>query len=278
MTTNSIAKEKLTILNVGSKTGYGAMQFTGIAKDLSKDYNVDLKIPGDYCVALKMLPSIKGPVLWNYSNDYEAIARDGEGCGMVAIEAKKVIRYDQSTMCLCSMKFDDKSMLNNPHTVAVTVPLLPFERAINAVNSSLGSKLKPVPYDGSGAVKTGLYNGEVDFAMLSFKHARQVIDKGGDCFYEFSDDANGNFTALGKIDPSNSLLIAGYQTVWMTKNMSNKQQKVLEKRIKSAHEDSDSAIYGYTEGGKAIRLFWGLSNKEITNKWETSVNNMRSTN
>ena len=60
---NSFAKETLTILNAGSKTGSFAMQMTAVSKDLQKYYNIDLKIPGDYCTAVQMLKSIKGPVL-----------------------------------------------------------------------------------------------------------------------------------------------------------------------------------------------------------------------
>ena len=45
---------KLTILNAGSKTGSFAMQMTAVSKDLQEYYNIDLKIPGDYCTAVQM--------------------------------------------------------------------------------------------------------------------------------------------------------------------------------------------------------------------------------
>lgn len=273
--TNSFAKDKITVLNAGSKTGYFAMQMTGISKDLSPFYNIDLKIPGDYCTAIQMLKNIDGPVLMPWANDFEAIGRDGNGCATFDVDPSQVVRYDISTMCLCSMTYGAESMIVNDHTVGHTVPAKPFNRAINAVNTSFGSKLKPIAYDGSGAVKTGLYNGEVDYVMLTLKHGKEIIANGGNCFYEFSSDPNGNFEALGTLDPNNKLLIAGYDAVWLALNMSDDEISVLKNHIKQAHDDPNSAIYTYTEGGKAIKIMWDLPAEEITNMWENSVRNLQ---
>mgnify|MGYP004167326283 CR=1 FL=1 len=271
----TFAKDKLTVLNAGSKTGYFAMQMTAISKDLSPHYDVDLKIPGDYCTAIKMLENIKGPVLMPWANDFEAIGRDGTGCATHVVNPTQVVRYDISVMCLCSMKYDAESMMKNIHNVGHTVPAKPFDRAITAVNESFGTKLKPIAYDGSGATKTGLYNGEVDFAMLSFKHGKDIIKNGGSCFYEFSADPKGNFEALGILDPSNKLLIAGYDAVWLALNMTDDQIAVLKDRIFTAHQNPNSSIYGYTDGGKAIKIYWNMTAEQTTQMWETSVQNLR---
>ena len=76
---NAFAKDSLTIINAGSKTGSFAMQMTAVSKDLQKHYDIDLKIPGDYCTAVQMLKSIKAPVLMPWANDFEAVGRDGSG-------------------------------------------------------------------------------------------------------------------------------------------------------------------------------------------------------
>ena len=275
LATSSLAKDKLTVLNAGSKTGYFAMQMTGISKDLAPFYDIDLKIPGDYCTAIQMLKNIDGPVLMPWANDFEAIGRDGNGCATYEVKPEQVVRYDISVACLCTMKYDADSMMKNKHTVGHTVPAKPFDRAITAVNDSFSSQLKPIAYDGSGAVKTALYNGEVDFAMLTIKHGREIIANGGQCLYEFSADPQGNFEALGTLDPSNKLLIAGYDAVWLALNMSQGQITDLKTLIRQAHNDPDSAIYGYTQRGTAIKILWDLTPDTLTNMWETSVTNLQ---
>jgi len=271
----SFAKDRLTVLNAGSKTGYFAMQMTAISTDISPFYDVDLKIPGDYCTAIKMLKNIKGPVLMPWGNDFEALGRDGTGCATHVVDPRQVVRYDITVMCLCSMKYDAQSMMKNAHTVGHTVPAKPLHRAIEAINNSFGTQLKPIAYDGSGATKTGLYNGEVDFAMLSFKHGTDIIKNGGSCSYEFSADPQGNFQALGLLDPSNKLLIVGYDAVWLALNMTDDQIALLKDRIFSAHQNPNSSIYGYTDGGKAIKIYWNMTAEETTRRWETSVENLR---
>ena len=169
---NSFAKETLTILNAGSKTGSFAMQMTAVSKDLQKYYNIDLKIPGDYCTAVQMLKSIKGPVLMPWANDFEAVGRDGSGCATFEVKPEQVVRYDSTVMCLCSMKHDADSLMKNKHTVGHTTPVKPFSRAVLALEKSFGAKVKPIAYDGSGATKTGLYNGEIDYALVATLRAR----------------------------------------------------------------------------------------------------------
>ena len=164
---NAFAKDSLTILNAGSKTGSFAMQMTAVSKDLQKHYDIDLKIPGDYCTALQMLKNIEGPVLMPWANDFEAIGRDGNGCATFEVKPAQVVRYDSTVMCLCSVKHNGESLMKNQHTVGHTMPAKPFKRALEAINNSFGAKIKPIAYDGSGATKTGLYNGEVDYGNLA---------------------------------------------------------------------------------------------------------------
>ena len=272
---NAFAKDSLTILNAGSKTGSFAMQMTAVSKDLQKHYDIDLKIPGDYCTALQMLKNIEGPVLMPWANDFEAIGRDGNGCATFEVKPAQVVRYDSTVMCICSVKHNGESLMKNQHTVGHTMPAKPFNRALEAINSSFGAKIKPIAYDGSGATKTGLYNGEVDYAMVSIKHGRDIIKNGGSCFYEFSANKNSDLVALATMDPSNKLLIAGYDAVWLALNMSTKEVKKLRQLIKEVHQDPSSAMYEYTQGGKVLNVMWDLSPSEITTQWETSVTNLQ---
>ncbi len=272
---NSYAKDSLTILNAGSKTGSFAMQMTAVSKDLQKKYDIDLKIPGDYCTALQMLKNIKGPVLMPWANDFEAIGRDGNGCATFEVKPTQVVRYDSTVMCLCSMKHDADSLMKNKHKVGHTMPANPFSRALEAINKSFGADIKPIAYDGSGATKTGLYNGEVDYAMVSIKHGRDIIKNGGNCYYEFSANKDSNLVALATLDPGNTLLIAGYDAVWLALNMSDTQVKTLRSAIKSIHNDPSTAMYEYTQGGKVLNVMWDLSPSEITTQWETSVKNLQ---
>ena len=272
---NSFAKESLTILNAGSKTGSFAMQMTAVSKDLQKYYNIDLKIPGDYCTAVQMLKSIKGPVLMPWANDFEAVGRDGSGCATFEVKPEQVVRYDSTVMSLCSINYDADSIMKNTHTVGHTTPVKPFSRAVLALKESFGAKVKPIAYDGSGATKTGLYNGEIEYALVSIKHGRDIINNGGSCFYEYSSNKDSELIPLATMDPSNTLLIAGYDAVWLALNMTADEVATLRSRIKEVHMDSASAMYEYTQGGKVLNVMWDLSPSQITTQWETSVKNLQ---
>ena len=266
---------KLTILNAGSKTGSFAMQMTAVSKDLQEYYNIDLKIPGDYCTAVQMLKSIDGPVLMPWANDFEAVGRDGSGCATYEVKPTQVVRYDSTVMTICSMKFDADSLMTNSHTVGHTTPVKPFSRAVLAINKSFDANVKPVAYDGSGATKTGLYNGEIDYAMVSLKHGKDIIKNGGSCFYEYSANKDSDLVALATLDPTNTLLIAGYDAVWLALNMTDKEVATLRTRIKEVHMDSSSAMFEYTQGGKVLNVMWDLTPSQITKQWETSVKNLQ---
>ena len=272
---NSFAKESLIILNAGSKTGSFAMQMTAVSKDLQKYYNIDLKIPGDYGTAVQMLKSIKGPVLMPWANDFEAVGRDGSGCATFEVKPEQVVRYDSTVMSLCSINYDADSIMKNTHTVGHTTPVKPFSRAVLALKESFGAKVKPIAYDGSGATKTGLYNGEIDYALVSIKHGRDIINNGGSCFYEYSSNKDSELIPLATMDPSNTLLIAGYDAVWLALNMTADEVATLRSRIKEVHMDSASAMYEYTQGGKVLNVMWDLSPSQITTQWETSVKNLQ---
>ena len=213
------AKDDITLLNAGSKTGSFAIQMTTLSQDLGNQFDVDLKIPGDHCTALAMMDKIKGPFIMPYGNDYEAIARDGDGCTKLSFDPAQVIRYDTTAFTICSMNGDNDSFMTQPNTVGHTVPVSVFARSIEAINQSFSSDLTPIPYDGSGATKTALYNGEVDYVLLSIKHGRDIISNGGQCHYEFTNNADSDLIALGTLDVNNKQFIAGYDAVWLAYNM-----------------------------------------------------------
>ena len=268
---SSFAKDKLIILNAGSKTGGFAMQMTAMSKDLAPYYDIDLRIPGDYCTAVQMLKSIKGPVMMTWANDFEVAWRNGTGCATFDIKPSQVINYGQSVMMICSMNFDADSLMKNEHTVAHTTPVGPNSAAVLAINQSFGAKLKPIAYDGSGAAKAGLYNGEVDYIMTSAKHGNKVMQNGGQCFYEYSADKNSPFIPLANLDPNNKLLKLSMEEVWVGLNMTANETEKLRKLVKTIANDSSSAISKYISNVRSPKYLFDLTDDEITENWENAV-------
>ena len=111
--------------------------------------------------------------------------------------------------------------------------------------------------------------------MVSIKHGRDIIKNGGNCFYEYSANEDSDLVALATLDPNNSLLIAGYDAVWLALNMSNYEIKKLRRVIKRVHKNPSSAMYEYTQGGKVLNVMWSLTSDQITTQWETSVKNLQ---
>lgn len=269
------AKEDITLLNAGSKTGSFAIQMTALSQDLGDQFDVDLKIPGDHCTALSMMDDIKGPFIMPYANDHEAIGRDGDGCATLSFEPAQVIRYDTTAFAICSMNGDNDSFMNTANTVGHSLPATVFARSIEAINQSFGADLTPIPYDGSGATKTALYNGEVDYVLLSIKHGRDIMSNGGKCHYEFSNDANSELVALGTLDSNNKQFIAGYDAVWLAYNMTDEQIANIKSLIADIHANPSSGMYEYTNGGQNLKYFFDLPSDEITYRWESSVANLQ---
>ena len=273
---SSFAKDKLIILNAGTKTGSFMIQMTAISKDLEPYYNIDFRAPGDYCKAIAMQRNMNVPTLMPLANDYEAVGRDGlaGSCGTFPIEPSQVVRYGVNAVYVCSMKHDAESFMKNSHKIGHTHGGA-YPRAVNAINESFGADLKPVGYDGSGATKTGLYNGEVDYVMLSAKHGQKVIKNGGQCFYEFSADKNSPYIPLATLDPSNRFLTLSLSDVWLALNMNADETEKLRTLIRSIHNDSSSAISAYIGKRNLPKVIWDLSEDEINEKWELSVQNLQ---
>tara|TARA_R110001592_G_scaffold137678_7_gene355935 strand:+ start:3265 stop:4131 length:867 start_codon:yes stop_codon:yes gene_type:complete len=269
------AKDSLTILNTGSKSGSYAVQMTTLSKDLSGKFDVDLKIPGDYCTAAQMMSKIKGPFIMPYANDYEAVGKAGMGCDVIKVEPTQVLRYDSTAFGICSMNGSNESFMKDAVRVGHSLPATVFQRSIQAINDSFGAKLTPVPYEGSGNTKTALYNGEVDYVLLSAKHGRDIVKNGGKCHYEFSNNANSDLVALGTLDKSNKQFIAGYHGVWLAYNMSDDEVANMRSIIAEIHADPNSGMYQYTNGGKNLNVYFDLSSDEIMAKWSSSVANLQ---
>ena len=269
------AKDELTLLNTGSKSGSFAVQMTTLSQDLSDQFNVDLKIPGDYCTAASMMDDIKGPLIVPYANDFEAIGKEGMGCETLEFEPAQVVRYDSTAFAICSMNGDNDSFMVDRVTVGHSLPASVFQRSIQAINDSFGASLTPIPYEGSGNTKTALYNGEVDYVLLSIKHGRDIMSNGGKSHYQFSNDANSDLIALGTLDTGNKQFIAGYDAVWIAYNMDAQQIDSLRTLIAEIHSDPSSGMYEYTNGGKNLQVYFDLSSEEIMYKWSSSVANLQ---
>lgn len=269
------AKDQLTLLNAGSKTGSFAIQMTTLAQDLGNDFDIDLKIPGDHCTALQMMDNIKGPFIMPYANDHEAIGRDGDGCQTLSFDTAQVIRYDTTAFAICSMNGNNDTFMTQSNKVGHSLPATVFARSINAINTSFGADLTPIPYDGSGATKTALYNGEVDYVLLSIKHGRDIMSNGGQCHYEFSGNSDSDLIALGTLDVNNKQFIAGYDAVWLAYNMTDEQINSIRSVISRIHADSSSGMYEYTAGGANLKYYFDLDPSEIEYRWESSVANLQ---
>ena len=268
------ANEKLVILSTGSKTGAYAQQSTALAQDLRKFYEIDLKIPGDQCTEINLLKNIKGPVLMPWASDFEAIGRDRIGCATYSFNAKQVLRYNEDSMQVCSLHFDSIGK-NIPYTIGHTVPKFVFERSVYAVNETMSTKFKPIPYDGFGAVMLALKIKEIDFAMTSPKASKKIIEQGGKCFWEFSDSKTTNLVPLQNLDPNNKKLTVGYATVWLAINMDDSQIKKIKKIFHDVHIDKATAINSYSQSGTLLNVIWNLDPSQIEKKWEIAVSNLQ---
>lgn len=269
--TTAVAKDKLTIINSGSKTGGFSMQSTAYATDLASDYDIELVNPGDRCVALgSLLPKINGPVLMPWASDYEAVGRDN-GCVRFDINNAIVLRYDSAPLFVCTR---GGNIAKDNGRVAHTVPADgPLARVVAEFNNEFGTEHKPVVYDGSGDARLALINGEVDYALLSKKHVLVVTE---------SDSAITCEQSLASAGPNslpeatgNPKMAFGWDMTWMALNMDQAQADALKMRMMENHLNCSSAIGTWTKCNSVYTTRWDLANDEINARWETMVESQR---
>tara|TARA_B110000285_G_C15124249_1_gene619162 strand:+ start:1319 stop:2173 length:855 start_codon:yes stop_codon:yes gene_type:complete len=263
---------ELTILNSGSKTGSFSMTSIAYYTDMLKSYDqINLVNPGTRCVAIgSLLPRIEGPVLMPWGSDYEASGRNG-GCVTFDISKGQVLRYNKEPVSVCTMK-PELNITSVSGKVAHTVPVDgPLSRVTGQINSSFNTNHENVTYDGSGAVRLALVNGEVDYALLSREHVTYVEQNGGSCDYNLTTGVN----SLYNLDPTNPKLVFGFDNIWLALNMTKEEAATLKATLIEKHENCDSAIAKYTGCGMMPNMYFDMTDEEARAAWEPVVESQR---
>jgi len=233
----------LTILNTGSETGSWASITTALSTDLASTYTIAFQNPGKHCVAVAAnMPTITGPVLFPWGNDLEAAGRDGEGCATVDVKPSAIIGFTASPLYACSM--NNLDILKTDGKVGHTTPPYAFTRLITAINTNFGTNHVGVPYDGSGDARAALLSGEVEYIVVSERHAEKVKAEGATCAVSTSANGPDNFASLA----ADKDLVVEFTTVLATANMTEGQQADIKKSVEAAYADTGSAFYGFTGG------------------------------
>ena len=268
ITSSAFAKDDITIINTGSSSGSFALQSTALSQDLNQFYNVKFENPGDACVAINLLGKTKTPAIIPWASDLEAVGRDGVGCVTYDFEPTQVLRYHSDAYQICTMQYDS---LDGNNTIGHTSPKFVFERTVDVLNSVTGGSLKPITYDGSGDARKALLGGEIDFAILSPKHAGRVMKEGAKCLWEFSNNTSSEVIALQNEYPSTNGLSLSTDIVFLAVNMESKQIESLKEQFKTVHLSQGTAMNEYTGNGTVFDILWDLPSDEIVSRWESSV-------
>ena len=268
ITSSAFAKDDITIINTGSSSGSFALQSTALSQDLTEFYNVKFENPGDACVAINLLGKTKTPAIIPWASDLEAVGRDGIGCVTYDFEPSQVLRYHSDAYQICTMQYDS---LQGEHTIGHTSPKFVFERTVKVLNSATGGSLKPITYDGSGDARKALLSGEIDFAILSPKHAGRVMKEGAKCLWEFSSTPKGDVVALQTEYLDTKGLLLSTDIVFLAVNMDAKQIDALKDQFKTVHLTQGTAMNEYTGNGTVFEILWDLPSNDIVSRWETSV-------
>jgi hypothetical protein len=272
------AKDDLTVLNTGSKTGGFSQQSLAYYTDLSRmkeDFGVvNLVNPGNKCVAVKsLLPKIDGPVLFPWGSDMEAQQRTDKGCGAtVDITNGTVVRFVEKFQYLCQAngKLD---ITRNNGKIGYNASAAALPKTIAATNDSFGRNHKKVGYDGWGAAIIALLNNEVDYIIVSPPGNAQVEAKGGSCM-PLSSGADSLFAKDTK--NKNADLVASNIDAWLVLNVTDAEANALTDKLRKIHFECDTAISTWQKGcdskGTAIQNSEFDINKSHFTRWENSVN------
>lgn len=273
------AKDDLTILNTGSKTGGFSQQTLAYYTDLSRmkqEFDVvNLINPGNKCVAVNsLLSKVKGPTFMPWGSDMEAKQRTDKGCGAtVDINSAKIVRFVEKYQFLC--RADGKiDVTRDSGRIGVNASAAALPKTIKAINDSFSTDHKMVGYDGWGAAIIALFNGEVEYIIVSPPGNAQVENKGGECMPLSRSDAS--LFAKHDVQDKNVDLVASNIDAWLLYNASDEQANALVKNLRKIHFECDTAISKWQKGcdskGTAIQNSeWDIKPSHFS-RWEDSVN------
>lgn len=265
--------EELIILNTGSETGSFAQETIALSTDFENlGYDVDFRNPGNHCLAIELAKTITDPLLMPWASDYEAGGRSGNDCVSYEFAAENVIRYNRTSLQMCTVNNNADTFSVESGLIGIT-PAWPIqERAVNVINNFFNIEHKAIRYNGSGDLKTALFNGEVEYAILSPKHAADVVNFGGHCFYSLGDSLPDmpSLPQLVNSDDSRYLYL-GWDTVFLALNMNAEQISLLREQLINIHNDQNSAMYGYTNGNTLLVTDWNIDNVQAFENFEQSV-------
>lgn len=263
---------ELTILNTGSKTGGFSQQTLAYYSDLAPEYDtINLINPGNRCVALNsILPKIEGPVLLPWGSDLEAVGQTG-GCASLDFASNEIVRFVEKYQYMCQMN-TDLDITKDSGKIGHNVPKDgPFSKTVEGINESFDTSHRGIAYDGWGAARIALLNGEIDYAIVSPPGNKQIINQGGVCNFDLSRSDN----SLYNLKPEGRNLVSSNVDVWIAYNMTEKQINDLQKKLKNVHYSCDTAISKWQQGcdskGTAIQESEWNINKTSIQRWNDSV-------
>ena len=270
------AKDDLTILNTGSKTGGFSKQSLAYYTDLSKykkDFGlVNLVNPGNPCVAINnLLPKIDGMLIMPWGSDMEA--KYPTACGATIDMTKaRVIKFVEKYQYLCTAN-GQVDVTRDAGRVGFNKVNGGLPKTIKAINDSFATKHKQVGYDGWGAAIIAMFNGEVDYVIVSPPGNAQVEAKGGECMpLSRSDDSLWSKHDSKSKNPD---LVASNIDTWLVYNATDEQAKSLTAKIKKVHFECDTSMSKLMQGcdkeGTSIQTNEWKVNKQFFTRWEDSV-------
>jgi len=215
--------------------------------------------------------------LFLWGHDFESDYRAGNCKGVKFKPAQNTaIRFDKNSSLVCSVKFNKTQFVSDGASGSIghTVPKEQFTGPIVNINKKFNTNYSSVPYNGNGATRLALINGEIDYAMVTGEHAAFITGKGGSCFFLMDSpskkypDVASLQEVVGPLNVSHS-----FDTFLYAVNMPSTQKNELVADIRNAHKNCSSAIGRYTKCDTTIDFVWDISNVE-TSRWEADVNSL----
>lgn len=273
--------QELTIVNTGSKGGGFFLESNSFSQDLERTgkYKVNFINPGNACIAAAAVNKTQGPVLFPWESGIEAVGRSNNNpaCTFLPLEASKIVRihYDVFQVCSASASMNQEKLLTrgSSYKIGHTTPPSMFISAVAGMNKSFGTAHSPILYvNGSSSSIVALTNGEIDYAFIESKLARQYVKSGGNCFAQMSTQSdNPKLVPLAKLDPANKSLQLGYYVTFILLNADTATFAKIKNDLQAAQLDPSSFTYKVWDTS-GMKFDWSVP-KDFDKEFEYTVRN-----
>jgi hypothetical protein len=260
---NSLAKEKLYIVNTGSSTGNLYTLSLAYANDLKDHYEIEF-IQGKGCIrSISLIKKLDGPVLyvWHGLDTMSALVGLNDSCYKMPEENNFIKSFIAAPVLVTNKdNISNKSMVDDSNLkIAISHPL--HERWFKKLARLHNKKIDTVVYTNAEECLLAAINKEVDMALVSvgtYTRSKHLV-RG---LFNLDKIDNQGLPAISSVTTLTTESLMSVHLM-LAENISSNEKLRLEQHTEDAFRDKNSNLNKWLEKQQGFLDTKAMNNKEL---------------